>query len=41
MSVKREYRCACGKLLCKGLLLMGTIEIKCRRCGTLQTFEER
>lgn len=27
-----EYRCTCGKLLFKGVLLFSTIEIKCKRC---------
>lgn len=33
------YRCRdCGKLLCKGALLVCVLEIKCKRCGRLQTF---
>lgn len=36
----KEYRCTCGKLLCKGLLVIGAIEIKCKRCGSLKRFDE-
>lgn len=32
----QEYRCQCGKLLFKGLMLVSLIEIKCLRCGTIQ-----
>lgn len=28
-----EYRCGCGKLLFKGVLFLGAVEVKCRRCG--------
>lgn len=28
-----EYRCKCGKLLFKGVLFLGLVEVKCRRCG--------
>lgn len=37
-----EFRClGCGKLLAKGALLNAAIEIKCNRCGKLNTlFEE-
>lgn len=31
-----EYRCTCGKLLFKGLLCEGCVQVKCRRCGALQ-----
>lgn len=34
----REYRCSCGKLLFKGALGMGSIEIKCRRCSQIRRF---
>lgn len=27
-----DYRCACGKLLFRGLLLVGSVEVKCREC---------
>lgn len=33
-----EYRCQCGKLLCKGFLPIGIVEIKCKRCARLSTF---
>lgn len=38
-----EYRCRCGKLLFKGTIILSTIEIKCKRCGSTETFnhEER
>jgi len=31
------YKCSCGRLLFKGVLLEGQIEIKCKRCGTLKS----
>lgn len=31
----KEYRCPCGKLLFKGLLIDSTVEIKCKNCGNL------
>lgn len=30
-----DYRCRCGKLLLKGLVFDGTMEIKCKRCGEI------
>lgn len=33
-----EYRCVCGKLLFKGLLLSCKLEIKCKRCGAVKIF---
>lgn len=30
-----DYRCKCGKLLLRGVFFEGTLEIKCRRCGTI------
>lgn len=30
-----EQRCACGKLLLKGIFFDGTLEIKCKHCGTI------
>lgn len=30
-----SYRCTCGKLLFKGLLLDSTVQIKCKKCGEL------
>lgn len=35
----REYRCECGKLLFKGLLFLGVVEIKCKRCGKVPAME--
>lgn len=34
----KEYRCACGKLLFKGLLCQCLVEVKCRRCGVVSTW---
>lgn len=42
-----DYRCSCGRLLFKGMLLGGTIEIKCPRCsrlnrlGTIHLLDDR
>ena len=36
----REYRCECGKLLFKGLLFLGVVEIKCKRCGKMPAMEQ-
>ncbi len=36
---QREYHCACGKLLCKGEIFDGAIQIKCKRCGKIQNIE--
>ncbi|HEY4488915.1 MAG TPA: hypothetical protein VJA87_00300 [Candidatus Paceibacterota bacterium] len=36
-SLLTEYRCACGKLLFKGLLYQSIVEVKCRRCGEVIT----
>ena len=34
----KDYRCThCKKLLFRGLLVEGEVEIKCRHCGTLTT----
>lgn len=33
------YHCACGKLLCKGEIFDGEIQIKCKRCGKIQKIE--
>lgn len=36
MSHYNEYRCGhCHKLLCKGLVIEGEIEIKCKSCHQL------
>lgn len=34
-----EYRCHCGKLLFKGTIILSTIEVKCKRCGSTETFD--
>ena len=34
----RDYRCSCGRLLFKGLLLDGVLELKCKRCQRLKRF---
>lgn len=39
-SFFKEYRCDCGKLLFKGSLAVAVIEIKCKRCGKVNVFEE-
>jgi len=31
----KEYRCECGKLLFKGLLIESEVQIKCRGCGKI------
>ena len=36
----KEYRCECKKLLFKGSLSDAVIEIKCKRCGKVNLFEE-
>ncbi|MDD4412631.1 MAG: PAS domain S-box protein [Patescibacteria group bacterium] len=33
--ILNEYRCNCGKLLFKGIFFDGTLEIKCKKCGTI------
>lgn len=38
-QLERDYRCDCGKLLFKGLLKEGKIEIKCQRCVEIKVFE--
>jgi PAS domain S-box-containing protein len=35
--IANEYRCDCGKLLFKGLLLDSKIEIKCKHCQKIMT----
>lgn len=35
----QSYRCpGCSKLLFKGVLVVSTIQVKCKKCGTLATF---
>jgi phage FluMu protein Com len=36
-----EYRCSCGKLLCKGQLFLSSVEIKCKRCGKIALFQDK
>lgn|SRR3989338_4170983 len=40
MKESRDYHCTCGKLLCKGAFFDGEIQIKCKRCGRVQTIED-
>lgn len=40
MDKPHDYHCTCGKLLCKGAIFDGEIQIKCKRCGKIQTVEE-
>lgn len=36
----KEFRCTvCKKLLFKGILVDSAVEIKCKRCGTMNEFE--
>lgn len=36
----KEHRCdTCNKLLFKGILVDSTVEIKCKGCGSLTTFQ--
>jgi phage FluMu protein Com len=38
-EVLQSYRCpGCGKLLFKGTLIISTVQVKCKKCGTLATF---
>ena len=34
-SFLNEHRCKCGKLLLKGIFFDSTLEIKCKKCGTI------
>lgn len=35
------YRCpGCDKLLFKGILVISTVQVKCKKCGTLATFSQ-
>jgi phage FluMu protein Com len=34
-----DYRCTCGKLLMRGLILSGTVELKCRFCKEVTTIQ--
>ncbi len=35
-----EYRCSCGRLLFKGLVLSGHVEVKCKRCSEVVLFDQ-
>lgn len=35
----RNYRCNCGKLLFRGHLIKGIIEVKCKRCSVPKVFD--
>lgn len=35
----KEYRCTCGKLLFRGALFCSTVEIKCKRCGSVMMYQ--
>lgn len=39
ISLLREHRCTCGKLLFKGSVFLSTVEIKCKRCSKLHLFK--
>ncbi len=38
-SKKNEHRCSCGRLLFKGYIGDGCVEIKCKRCGIIACFD--
>jgi len=40
MNKSQDYHCACGKLLCKGEIFDGEIQMKCKRCGKIQMIED-
>jgi phage FluMu protein Com len=35
-----EYRCSCGRLLFKGLVLSGHVQVKCKRCREVVLFDQ-
>lgn len=37
--ILEDYRCSCGKLLLRGFVLSGIIEVKCRECKRLANIE--
>ncbi|MBI2551084.1 hypothetical protein HYV73_01935 [Candidatus Uhrbacteria bacterium] len=38
MAVLKEYRCTgCTKLLFKGIIIEGTVELKCKQCHAMNT----
>ena len=40
MEKTHDYHCPCGKLLCKGEIFDGEIQMKCKRCGKIQMIED-
>ncbi|MBI4250323.1 Com family DNA-binding transcriptional regulator [Candidatus Uhrbacteria bacterium] len=39
-NLYNEYRCKeCSKLMFKGMLSDSEVQVKCRRCGTMNLFE--
>ncbi len=40
MNESRDYVCLCGKLLAKGYIFNGEIQIKCKRCGRIHTITD-
>jgi phage FluMu protein Com len=38
-EVSEDFRCACGKLLFRGMILSGAIEVKCRSCKRIETIQ--
>ncbi|MDD5750617.1 MAG: Com family DNA-binding transcriptional regulator [Candidatus Pacebacteria bacterium] len=39
LVILNDYRCKCGRLLFKGVLLNCRLEIKCKRCGKINAFK--
>ncbi|MEK7627919.1 MAG: hypothetical protein AAB421_00665 [Patescibacteria group bacterium] len=39
VEILNDYRCSCGKLLFRGMVLTGSIEIKCRYCKRVETVD--
>jgi phage FluMu protein Com len=38
-EILEDYRCTCGKLLFRGLILTGGVEVKCKYCKNIQTID--
>lgn len=38
-EILNDYRCSCGKLLLRGLIITGGVEVKCRYCKQTRTIE--
>ncbi|GEM_PF-2770204 len=34
----QDFRCRCGKLLFRGVLMESNVEVKCRKCGFMNEF---